>query len=252
MAAPPTWRLLRTPPGSGAWNMALDEALGRCLRANEGVLRIYSWSRPTLSLGRNQSAKPRHRAFASAELNGQVVRRPTGGREVLHDRELTYSVVLPARALGGPRATYHILNTALLEAIRSLGIWAQLAHEGVTAPRPDDGVCFGRPVTDEIVADGRKLVGSAQARIGGAILQHGSVLLEAPTVGPATLASAGTPLAELASEPLGFGMVASAIEAAMRRILSGRWNPDALRTAERGVAASLLPHYESEGWTWRR
>lgn len=252
MAAPSTWRLLRTPPGSGPWNMAVDVALGRCLGPDEGVLRLYSWSHPTLSLGRNQSAVQRYRTFAAAELSGRVVRRPTGGGEVLHDRELTYSVVLPSRALGGPRATYKTLHSALLEAILSLGIRAQLAQPEGASPKPDDGICFGRPVMDEIEASGRKVVGSAQARISGALLQHGSVLPESPTGKLATLAAGGTSLAQIACKTVSFRTIARAVEQAMRRSLPGRWRLDTLRTSERRVAASLLPHYESDGWTWRR
>lgn len=232
--------------------MAVDVALGRCLGPDEGVLRLYSWSHPTLSLGRNQSAVKRYRTFAAEELSGRVVRRPTGGREVLHDRELTYSVVLPSRALGGPRATYRTLNSALLEAILSLGIQARLAQPEGAAPKPNDGVCFGRPVTDEIEASGRKVVGSAQARIGGALLQHGSILLESPTGGLASLTAGGVSLAQLACEEVAFATAARAIEQAMRRSLPGRWRLDSLRTSERRVAVSLLPHYESDGWTWRR
>ena len=251
MASPSTWRLLLTPPDSGAWNMALDVALARCLRPDEGVLRLYGWRHPTLSLGRNQPAKQRYGSVAPTLLGRHIVRRPTGGSEVLHDRELTYSVVLPSRALGGPRATYRRLNSALLDAIRRLRIPARLATPHGPCPRPGAGACFGAAVNDEIEVSGRKLVGSAQARIGNALLQHGSIPLEPPSSGPGALRSVGVSLSELAGKPVDLAAVRRAVETAMRRALGGRWSNRELRANERRVAASLLRHYESPTWTWR-
>src|SRR6476620_9212884 len=90
------WRLLLSPPLGGPENMALDEALmGRARRTGESVLRVYAWSRPTLSLGRNQRAVGLYREQALAERGVGVVRRPTGGRALLHHREITYSVTAP-------------------------------------------------------------------------------------------------------------------------------------------------------------
>ncbi len=232
--------------------MALDVALARCLGPNEGVLRIYQWSHPTLSLGRNQSARDRYGSLALGYLDGHVVRRPTGGREVLHDRELTYCVAVPSGAVSGPRSAYRTLNAALLEGIRSLGVHANLSRWNGSSPRPNDGACFGMPVAGEIEAAGRKLVGSAQARIGDVLLQHGSLLLEAPSVGLAGVSSAGISLSALVPRPLGFTEVEQAIEAAMTGALGGRWRRGRIRISERRVAESLLPHYESPTWTWRR
>ncbi len=249
---PSKWRLLQTPPDSGPWNMALDVALARCLKLDQGVLRIYGWSHPTLSFGRNQPARDRYGSLAKAQLDGHVVRRPTGGREVLHDRELTYSVVLPSRALGGPRLTYRTLNATLVEAIRSLGVPARLAQSHNRSPQPDAGACFREPVRDEIEAAGRKLVGSAQARIGDVLLQHGSLPIQPPSLGPESLRSAGISLSELLSKSICFSTVAEAIESAMTRALGGLWCRGRVRVREQRMAASLLHHYESPTWTWRR
>lgn len=232
--------------------MALDVALARCLEPDQGVLRIYGWSHPTLSFGRNQPAKDRYGSFAAAQLDGHVVRRPTGGREVLHDRELTYSVVLPSRALGGPRSTYRTLNATLVEAIQSLGVPARLARSDGPSPQLDAGACFREPMSDEIEAAGRKLVGSAQARIGDVLLQHGSLPIQPPSLGLESLRSAGTSLSELLSESVSFSAVAEAVESAMTRALGGLWRRGRVRVREWRVAASLLPHYESPTWTWRR
>ena len=246
------WRFLRTPANTGPWNMALDVALARSLRPGEGVFRIYRWSRPTLSFGRNQPARTRYGGRTVDDLEGQVVRRPTGGREVLHDRELTYSVAVPSRALGGPRATYRALNMALLQAVRSLGAPAHLAKSVGPPPRPGDGDCFLQPVADEIEVDGRKLVGSAQVRLGPVLLQHGSLLLEPPSVVSGSPHPAGVSLAELIQPRVSFAEVATAVEGAMRTGLGGQWRRSRLRGEEKRVAASLVPHYESPTWTWRR
>lgn len=250
--SPEAWRLIRTPPLSGAQNMALDEALARCLGPGEGVLRIYGWSHPTLSFGRNQPARERYATAASSLLAGHVVRRPTGGREVLHDQELTYAVVVPRRALGGPRATLRRLSEALLEAVRSLGVEARLAPEGLPSPPLDAGACFAISLPSEIEAAGRKLVGSAQARLGKALLQHGSLPLGRPLRGPRALRDAGTSLSELAGRRIPFSAAAAAVEAAMRQALAGRWRQTPVALRERRVAASLRRHYESPDWTWRR
>jgi lipoate-protein ligase A len=262
--------------------MAMDVALARCLREDQGVLRIYRWSRPTLSLGRNQAARDRYDPFAAERLGAEIVRRPTGGREVVHDRELTYAVVLPLSALGGLRESYRTLNGALLSALRSLGVPAEVAKPARRAPAPDGGACFLAPAAGEIVVHGRKLVGSAQARIGDTLLQHGTLLLAPPSVSlealqsspgpiaretagrggeawafrgmgrPSPLESAAVTLSEILVPSPGFPGIAAAVEAAFAGALGGEWVRDRARAAELEVAAALVPHYESLSWTWRR
>jgi lipoate-protein ligase A len=162
--------------------MAMDEALARTLHPEEGVLRIYRWSRPTLSLGRNQSARSRYDPEAFGPLGAEVVRRPTGGREVLHDRELTYALVVPLNGPGDLRAVYRLVNDALVAAVGSLGVRARTAPRTGRTPRPEAGACFRRAAEGEVEVEGRKLVGSAQVRLGSCILQHGSLLM-----GPASV-----------------------------------------------------------------
>jgi hypothetical protein len=101
---------------------------------------------------------------------------------VLHDRELTYAVVLPLRALGGLREAYAEVNRGLVEAVRSLGVAAEAAAPGGRAVAPDAGACFAAAAPGEVTVRGRKLVGSAQARMEGSLLQHGSLLLGPPSV----------------------------------------------------------------------
>lgn len=157
--------------------MARDHAITAALRSGTGTVRFYRWSPATLSLGRNEPATEVYRGFLRRCPGIGVVRRPTGGRAVIHDRELTYAVALPARAFGGPRRAYRKVNEGLVEGLRRLGVAAGPAV-GRALP-PGAGPCFLEPADGELVVQGRKLVGSAQMRIGGAVLQHGSVLVMA-------------------------------------------------------------------------
>lgn len=157
--------------------MACDHALAALARPGEGTVRFYRWATATLSFGRNEPVTVGYRELLRQSPGMEAVRRPTGGRAVIHDRELTYCVVLPVRAFGGLRAAYRKINGGLLRGLRRLGVDAGGAPGRAAAP--DSGPCFFEAAEGEVVVRGRKLVGSAQARIGGAILQHGSMLLVA-------------------------------------------------------------------------
>ena len=246
--------------------MAVDEALARAGRSGEGVLRIYRWFRPTLSLGRHQPALDRYDPLAARSLGVDVVRRPTGGREVLHDRELTYSVSVPLDGPGDLRSTYHLVNRALVAALASLGVPARLAVSDGPTPEPDAGACFRTPAEGEVEVEGRKLVGSAQVRIGDRVLQHGSLLLGASSVSLEALRLPGddherfqesgspgfTTLDRLVPGPMAFSRVAAAVEAAMAGTMGGHWGRGELLGEEREVASRLLEQYQSSRWTWRR
>ncbi len=170
------WRLIVDAEASGRWNMGVDEALLRS--AQQGglaTLRFYRWSGPWLSLGYAQRLPaPAWRALAQAGV--QAVRRATGGRAVLHGADLTYCVAAPESALpAGLRPSYALLAAALAEATLELGVRAQRVAKRPAAPGAPDFDCFAAPAYDELCADGRKLIGSAQRRSGGALLQHGSI-----------------------------------------------------------------------------
>lgn len=258
-AGPGQWRHLLSPPESGAWNMALDEALlERARETGETVLRVYTWSRPTLSLGRNQRADGLYDLKQAAELGVDIVRRPTGGRAVLHHREVTYSVTAPVSETT-LRSSYHQINQLLILALRSLGVDVSVAESLARAPLPDDSPCFEVPTVGELTLRGRKLVGSAQWREDGALLQHGSILIEddqpmiarlslaplPPSVPPATLREA---LGRSPSEhEIGEALVdaIAAVESTPSRELV----PDATLLAR---AVTHEKRYGSADWTWRR
>lgn len=176
-----TWRLLITPPADGATNMAIDEAILHALADGVGrpTLRFYQWDPPCLSLGYNQRYADVDEA-ACTRLGYTWVRRPTGGRAILHTDELTYSVVVPddePRMAGGVVESYRRLSAGLLAGLRALGADVFQA-QGAKAPNPHQGaVCFDTPSHYEITAGGKKLVGSAQVRRRGIVLQHGSLPL---------------------------------------------------------------------------
>jgi lipoate-protein ligase A len=159
--------------------MAVDEALVRRVRrTSETVFRVYAWRNPTVSLGRNQPGRGCYDLDLAAARGIEFVRRPTGGRAILHYREITYAVAAPVSAYGSLPESYRTINRLLLEALRALGVDAREAQSPARVPAPSIAPCFDVPVSGELVADGRKLVGSAQVRDGDAFLQHGSILLE--------------------------------------------------------------------------
>ena len=178
-----TWRLIITPPAEGSWNMALDEALQISIGQHQEkpVLRLFSWEPPCVSLG---YAQP----IADIDLDALVssgygiVRRPTGGRAVLHIDELTYSIIAPddePRVKGSIIESYRRLASALLHALHLLGVDARADNQYAL---PQDAmknapVCFEVPSNYEIVVGEKKIIGSAQARRHRAVLQHGSLPL---------------------------------------------------------------------------
>ena len=251
------WRLIRDEPRTGARNMAIDHALAECLEPHEGVLRLYRWSRPTLSLGRNEPAAI-YPLVPLVAMQGVVdlVRRPTGGRAVLHDAELTYAIAAPLRGWGA-RAAYRAINEALAAALRSLGAPVGLADDRLPALPPDAGPCFASPAAGEVVAWGAKLVGSAQARIGGALLQHGSILLSGTQrllagADRPEATSGGITLTELLPH-VSIDEVAAAVAESLRMRLGGEWGEDSLRPAEDEAALRLeADRYGRDTWTWRR
>lgn len=257
-----TWRLLDTPPAPGAWNMAVDDALAEGVRAGgPPVLRVYRWSPPCLSLGRNQPSGGYDRAeIARRRLD--VVRRPTGGRAVLHQRELTYSAAAPQGALGGPRQAYSAINRALVAGLRRLGVPALLQPAGTErAPLPSLAPCFEQPVEGEVTAQGRKLVGSAQRTEDGVMLQHGSLPLEDDQSAVTALLVAGargeapappaTLVALLGAAPEWDALV-EALAEGWREALGAALHGDGLTAAESRRAEALRARYEDPAWTWHR
>ncbi len=182
MSYPSTWRLIRTAPAPGAWNMALDESILEHVHRGEAIptLRLYAWTPACLSLGHAQP-------FADVDVarlrahGWDVVRRLTGGRAILHTDELTYSVTAPAdepRVAGTVLESYNRLAGALMRAVHDLGLPVEMKEHSNRSLTPMlNPVCFEVPSTYEITVRGKKLIGSAQARKKEHMLQHDSLPL---------------------------------------------------------------------------
>lgn len=180
--SPAQWRLVITPPAPGAWNMAVDEAILAAIGHNwvPPTLRLYAWEPACLSLGYAQPSQDVDR-LRLAERGWHIVRRPTGGRAILHTDELTYSVIGPLsepRLAGSVLESYRCLASALLMALHKLNIPAEsqaASSSGESSPKGP--VCFEVPSNYEITVYEKKLIGSAQARRKEGLLQHGALPL---------------------------------------------------------------------------
>jgi lipoyl(octanoyl) transferase len=179
---PNFFRLIQTPPSSGAFNMALDEALliTTSQKSAMPALRLYSWDPPTLSLGYAQRVNEVD-LNKLAQLGWDLVRRPTGGRAILHTDELTYSITAAVDnpvVQGSLLESYQRISAALLLALSFLGIVADANRVyGASQGIDKEPVCFEVPSNFEITVSGKKLIGSAQARKNSGVLQHGSLPL---------------------------------------------------------------------------
>jgi lipoate-protein ligase A len=175
------WRVIIHPAADGALNMAIDEAILESVAAGHApaTLRFFAWDPPCLSLGYGQPVSDVDSDRLAAR-GWEMVRRATGGRAILHTDELTYSVVAPTgepRVEGGVVESYRRLSQGLLDGLRRLGVGADADRRAEGAAKPANPVCFEVPSDYEITANGKKLVGSAQTRRRGAVLQHGSLPL---------------------------------------------------------------------------
>jgi lipoate-protein ligase A len=262
------WRLLVDPPARGAWNMAVDEALAEAVDegASPSVVRFYGWSPPCLSLGASQPFTAADTAFCAAE-GIDIVRRPTGGRAVLHHLELTYLVT--ARLGRNPfthelQEVYRSICRALVVGLRGLGVAAEVAGDPPEPLiRPVQAIpCFVGPAAGEVVVAGRKLVGSAMRRVGGTVLQHGALLvgwdsrLQAGCLGladDASLRAAVVTLGDLLAVQPGSGAVADALAAGFAEHFDVALSPSRLTAAEATRARVLeRERYGHERWTASR
>jgi lipoate-protein ligase A len=265
-------RLIIDPPAPGPWNMAVDEAL--LLDAAAGgaaTLRFYQWSEPTLSLGYFQRYEDRCQHAASRDC--AVVRRQTGGGAILHDRELTYSLTLPAthRLAKQGLQLYALVHDAVIAELAStLNLLAQrLGAREYPQPnqpsRDEPFLCFERRTSGDVllVADRRssqpehpqrsvtadpKILGSAQRRHHGAILQHGSLLLARSPAAPdlpgiGDIAGVEIPVAELST----------GLSARLAQALQVEWTMSRLPPRLESIARDVANHkYGAAAWTKRR
>ncbi|WP_381413464.1 biotin/lipoate A/B protein ligase family protein [Staphylococcus epidermidis] len=180
------WNFINTGSKNPYYNMAMDEALLNFVSRGEidPVIRFYTWNPATLSIGYFQRLQKEIDIDKVKEKGYGLVRRQTGGRGVLHDKELTYSVIVPEFHPNMPSTVteaYKIISQGLLEGFKNLGFETYFAiprskEERDKLKQPRSSVCFDAPSWYELVVEGRKIAGSAQTRQKGVILQHGSIL----------------------------------------------------------------------------
>ena len=271
----PHWRLIiEDSPRSGAANMAVDEAIAEAA-ADGGVppsLRFYRWHLPTVSLGRHQKAADVDEAQLVTR-GYDLVRRTTGGRAILHTDELTYSVAGPITdplMAGGVMDAYLRFSNALLSGLKVLGLAAHKAGARTRATRDLSAVCFEAPSAYEITAGGLKLLGSAQSRRKGYVLQHGSLplrgditrLVDVLAVSPAEkerlrqqLPRLATTLADALdlppdSESLAFPRVALAMAEGFASALELDLQPGTISARELRRSAELIrTRFADPAWT---
>ncbi|MEB3285000.1 MAG: lipoate--protein ligase family protein [Candidatus Sericytochromatia bacterium] len=234
------WRTLVDDPADGAWNMALDEALleAHRLGLSGPTLRLYRWATPTLSLGYAQRFTAEQQTRWRAE-GASLVRRPTGGRAVVHAHDFTYSVVtsgLPLRIT----SSYEALSQGVIGALRLLGLEAGLGQGQAHGTR--SASCFASATPADLIAAGQKLCGSAQVRRQGAVLQHGTMYLdEAPQWAWLPEQPPVQSLAGLLGRKVSWEMVAEAFMKGFSSAFPGTWESGAITAWERNRA---LEHQE--------
>jgi len=272
------WRLLSTGPADASTNMAVDEAILEACAAGDvpPTLRFYTWFPPAISLGYGQQRESVIDLARCRALGVDVVRRPTGGRAVLHEHEITYSIVIredePCIA-AGILASYLTISQALIRGLSYLDIKAEILPlrpatclpSGIESP-----ACFLTPSSYEVAVGGRKIIGSAQRRVHGVILQHGSVpisleveklcsLLHPPEHASPTAAVAAayrshmTCLQEAGGRPYEETEVITALSRGFAEVwqvelMRAHLSPEEIRNS----ACLRASKYGSPAWTWRR
>jgi lipoate-protein ligase A len=277
----PTWRIIKSGFAGAARNMAVDEAILAAHAAGEAppTIRFYGWKPAAVSIGYFQSMEKEVDLDACRRLGLGWVRRPTGGRAVLHDVELTYSVVISLSILPGTvLETYRTLSAGLLCGLDLLGLAGEMStadpkdyakeQEGSTEGG-STAACFDAPSWYELLVDGRKVAGSAQTRRDDTLLQHGSIMLrfdpalmtrvlrlgseEARSRVTAMLATRAAGLSELTGREISFGEAQDAMTLGFSRGLGIEVAEGSLTAGEVRMAAALTrDKYGSAAWTYRR
>ncbi len=272
-------RLLDTGVGCASYNMALDEAI--LMQVSEGcsppTLRFYRWERPSVSLGYFQRTTREIDLDALAHKQFSLVRRMTGGRAVLHDRELTYSIMVPGDhelAQASVVESYRMVSQGLQEGFQQLGLQAQvvsLADESMRDKFRSLGsaACFDSPSWYELVVEGKKIAGSAQVRAHGGLLQHGSLLLDlcaddlfdvlvfrSPdhrNLLRREFDSRAVSVKQLSSQDVSYEEAAQAFRKGMELGLPCKLIPGDVTAKEREIALQLQKEkYEADEWNFRR
>ncbi len=271
---PASWRLLHTGHADGATNMAVDEAILLAVAQGQArpTIRFFGWQPPCLSIGYAQPMAGDVEVARCAAHGVDCVRRPTGGRAILHTGELTYSLIAPAtdpRITSDVLETYRRLSAGLVLGLRRLGVAVDQSPGKAAAERENSPACFDVPSRYEITFAGRKLVGSAQTRRRGAVLQHGSLplagdvaricdYLRLPSEADRAalrreLRARAISLEEALGHTVSFEQAAQALAEGFAQALNLQLIPGQLTTAEQASAKQLRQEkYGNREWNFRR
>ena len=239
------YRLLIDPPATGIVNMATDEALLRCLAATGPTLRLYQWSEPTVSLGYFQQALEREQHPPS--LACPWVRRHSGGGAIVHDQEVTYSLVLPLedRWSSAANELSERVHRGLADQLDAWGAACRL-QEGTSTPRPF--LCFLRRHEGDLLCGTHKIVGSAQRRHRGGLLQHGSLLLRRSAAAPELPG-----IFDLGASPQSMETILGGVGETLGRVLGCTWRQGVLTEEELAERARWeRDKFANLDWSHRR
>lgn len=269
---PAVWRLLDSGFQDGPTNMAVDEAILEAVASGDSLptLRFYGWQPACLSLGLGQSWRVIDQDACQA-LGWNFVRRTTGGRAILHVDELTYSVCAPQtepRVIGSILESYRRLSLALLAGLRLMGLTPAQAEPAYAKLGEEGTACFDAPSNYEVTVNGRKLIGSAQVRKKGVVLQHGTLPLtgDITRIGralnqseaereemAAQLRQHAITLADCLPAPVDYPTAVAFMQEGFRQALSLELQPGRLSPKEEARAAELRAEkYAHPSWTERR
>ncbi|MCU7556825.1 biotin/lipoate A/B protein ligase family protein [Macrococcus capreoli] len=272
------WLFINTKQNDPYFNMAMDEALLNFVAEGQlpPVIRFYGWNPATLSIGYFQKLK-KEIDIEKVKAEGYgLVRRATGGRGVLHDKELTYSVIVPESHPAMPQTVteaYRVISEGLLEGFKALGFDAYFAIPKTEEQRaklkdPRSSVCFDAPSWYELVVEGRKIAGSAQTRQKGVILQHGSILQSIDVDALFDLFIYGNPrlkekmkqafyskavsIQDLTDKEITIEMMEAAFYKGFEKGLNIKLIPYEVNKALIEETEKLIEKYKSDDWTYRK
>lgn len=272
------WNFINTGSKNPYYNMAMDEALLNFVSRGEidPVIRFYTWNPATLSIGYFQRLQKEIDIDKVKEKGYGLVRRQTGGRGVLHDKELTYSVIVPESHPNMPSTVteaYKIISQGLLEGFKNLGFETYFAiprskEERDKLKQPRSSVCFDAPSWYELVVEGRKIAGSAQTRQKGVILQHGSILqdididdlfdmfifknerLKAKM--KENFVQKAVAINDISNQHITLNEIENAFESGFKKGLDIDFKPLELTEKQKEEVQELEKKYRSEAWMYRK
>ncbi|MBF0556881.1 MAG: lipoate--protein ligase family protein [Nitrospirae bacterium] len=267
------WRLIEYAAGDACFNMAADEAVALMVEAGSSptTLRFYGWAVPSVTIGAFQRIGAIDTEACQA-LNVPVVRRPTGGRAIVHDDELTFSFSTGTRAAPFSESllyNYKAIGTAFFQAFQRLGLDCAITQRRLkrseASPATANPMCFSAASYSEMTIDGRKILGAAQKRYRGALLEQGAIplsvnrplLLEVFGTGASGLDIINAGNADVAGlrefdDSITLSSVQTAVVEAFEEVFNIRLHPGRLAEQEMSLAQELLRKYQSRQWTFRK